>query len=87
MFQKKSELKMGKQRKVIDARLDNKGNISAVKIQGNETYTPLKIAIKMANKDELSNVIVVHPNKGKRYLRTKPDSIKSNNLDEMAKKK
>ena len=76
---------MGKQRKVIDAIADNKGNISAVKIQGNKSFTPLKTAIKMADNNELSNVTSVHPLKGKPHLRSKPDSKKANNLDEMAK--
>ena len=72
-------------KKVIDAISDNKGNISAIKIQGNKSFTPKKIAIKMADKNEFSNVIAVHPSRGKAYLRSKPDSKKSNNLDEMAK--
>lgn len=72
-------------KKIIDATSDNKGNISAVKIQGNKSFTPVKTAIKMADKDEFKNVIAVHPHKGKPYLRSKPDSNKSNNLDEMAK--
>lgn len=77
---------MANQRKVVDAVSDDKGNISAVKIQGNKSFTPLKTAIKMADNNELSNVTSVHPQKGKPYLRSKPDSKKSNNLDEMAKK-
>ena len=77
---------MGKQRKVIDAISDKKGNISAVKIQGNKSFTPIKTAIKMTDNNELLNVVAVHPQKGKSYLRSKPDSKTSNNLDEMAKK-
>jgi (p)ppGpp synthase/HD superfamily hydrolase len=77
---------MVKQRKVIDAISDKKGNISAVKIQGNKSFTPIKTAIKMTDNNELSNVVAVHPQKGKPYLRSKPDSKTSNNLDEMAKK-
>lgn len=76
---------MGKQKKVIDAISDKKGNISAILIKGNKSFTPIKTAIKMADHDDFSNVTSVHP-KGKRpYLRSKPDKNKSNNLDEMAK--
>jgi hypothetical protein len=77
---------MKKQRKVVDAHADKRGIIKSVKIQGNKSFTPLKVAIKLAERNELSNVIAVHPKNGNTYLRSKPDSNKNNNLDDLAKK-
>ncbi|MCH7974247.1 MAG: DUF3892 domain-containing protein [Bacteroidetes bacterium] len=76
---------MSKQKKVVDAIADKSGNISAVKIQGNKSFTPIKTAVKMADNEQFSNVIAVHPKGKKPYLRSKPDKNNSNNLDEMAK--
>ncbi|MBL1214701.1 MAG: DUF3892 domain-containing protein [Ignavibacteriae bacterium] len=78
---------MKKQRKVVDAQADKNGNITSVKIQGNKSFTPLSVAIKLAERNELSNVVAVHPNNGNTYLRSKPDSKKNNNLDDLANKK
>jgi len=39
---------MNTKKKIIDATKDSKGNITAVKLEGNKTFTPIKIAIKMA---------------------------------------
>ena len=75
---------MGK--KVIDAKQDHKGNITAVKLSGNTSYTPVETAIKMADRGLIENAHAVHPRgKTKDYLRTNPDNRKGNNLDEMAK--
>ncbi|MEW6990425.1 DUF3892 domain-containing protein [Colwelliaceae bacterium 6441] len=70
-------------RKVIDAKADNKGNITAVKIEGNKKFTSVKIALKMAEKKKIDLVVVNQPN-GSKYIRTKPDRFKDNNLDNMA---
>ncbi|HEC73380.1 MAG TPA: DUF3892 domain-containing protein [Methylophaga aminisulfidivorans] len=73
-------------KKIIDAKVDSKGNVSSVRLSGNKTFTPIKTAIKMADKDEIENAHAVHPIKAiKDYLRTNPDKNKTNNLDEMAK--
>jgi hypothetical protein len=74
------------QKKVIDAKADDKGKIIAVKIEGNKSFTNIETAVKMAGDGKLSNVTAVHPQNGTAYLRSKPDGKKSNNLDEMAKK-
>ena len=39
---------MGK--KVIDAKEDSKGNITAARLSGNSSFTPVETAIKMADK-------------------------------------
>ena len=77
---------MAKSKKVVDAKADKNGNITAVKIEGNKSFTAIQTAIKMANNSQLSNVIAVHPKNKPAYLRSKPDGKKSNNLDQMANK-
>jgi len=70
-------------RKIVDAKADSKGNITAVKIKGNQTFTPLKTAIKMTKQGEI-DAVVVTPKDAKQHLRTRPDDKTSNNLDDMA---
>ena len=72
-------------RKVVDARQDEKGNITQVKIQGNQNFTPVATAIDMANRGELANAHAVTKKDGSEYLRTNPDGKTGNNLDELAK--
>lgn len=71
-------------RKVTDARADAKGNITHVKISGNERFTPLDAAMRMADRGELSNVHSVRPSDAKAHLRTNPDTKSNNNLDHWA---
>lgn len=73
---------MGK--KVVGAQADKDGNISAVRFDGNVTFTPIDRAIDMADRGEIDNAHAVHPSDGRAYLRTNPDSQTSNNLDDMA---
>ena len=74
---------MGK--RVIDAKQDSDGNITAVKLSGNQSFTPVDTAIKMADKGQIDNAHAVHPTGNtKDYLRTNPDKSVANNLDEMA---
>lgn len=70
-------------RKIIDARADSKGNIEAVKLDGNKTFTPLKKAIQMTKRGEV-DAVVVNSKHAKKHLRTRPDNKTKNNLDEMA---
>jgi hypothetical protein len=70
-------------RKIVDARADSKGNIEAVRIQGNQSFTPLKTAIKMTKQGKV-DAVVVKPKDAKQHLRTRPDNKTKNNLDEMA---
>lgn len=69
---------------VIDAKADSKGNITAVRLKGNKTFTPLERAIRMADKGNLSNAHAVHKIDGSSYLRTNPDGKLINNLDTMS---
>ena len=69
-------------KKIIGAKADSKGNITAVKIRGNQTFTPLKTAIKMTKQGKI-DAVVVKSQKAKVHLRTRPDNKESNNLDSM----
>jgi hypothetical protein len=73
---------MGK--KVIDAKNDAKGNISHVKLSGNQGWTPLDAAIRMADRGQIDKVHVVRPADAKTHIRTNPDSRVGNNLDTLA---
>ena len=75
---------MTKPRKIIDARADKDGDISHVKLDGNTRFTPVSLAIPMADRGEIKNTHVVRAPDKKVYLRTNPDGAKRNNLDEMA---
>lgn len=68
---------------IIEARADSKGNITAVKIQGNHGFTPLETAIRMTMKGKI-DAVVVTPRVAKIHIRTRPDDTTENNLDEMA---
>ncbi len=71
-------------KKIVDAKNDSEGNVSAVKLEGNSSYTPIETAIKMAEKGKV-DAVVVNPKEKKQHLRSKPDGKKKNNLDELAK--
>lgn len=71
-------------KKIVDAKEDSNGNISAVKFKGNKSFTSIDTAIGMAEKGQIENAVAVHPSKAKVHIRTKPDNEKKNNLDEMA---
>lgn len=75
---------MLEQKKIVDAKNDSNGNVSAVKLEGNSTYTPIDIAIKMAEIGKV-DAVVVNPKNGRKHLRSKPDGKKKNNLDQLAK--
>ena len=72
-------------RKVVDARADDDGDITHVRFQGNQRFTPVSQAMAMADRGEIENAHTVHNRDGSpRYLRTNPDGKKGNNLDDMA---
>ena len=75
---------MGK-RTIVDARADDKGVITHVKFDGNQTFTSIERAIPIVEREGCENAHVVKPPKGAKHLRTHPDGRAGNNLDEMAK--
>jgi outer membrane protein assembly factor BamA len=74
---------MSKKKIVVDAKDDQKGNITHIKIEGNQNFTSIKKAIELTEKG-IINLVVVKPSKAKVHLRTRPDGITSNNLDDLA---
>ena len=75
---------MSDKKKIVDAQNDSDGNIKSVLLEGNKTFTPIETAIRMAENEKI-DAVAVHPVKAKNHLRTNPDNIKKNNLDELAK--
>lgn len=73
------------QKKVVDAKGNEEGDITHVKIEGNQSWTPVQTAINMADQGRLENVHSVEKAGGVKYLRSNPDDRIKNNLDEMAK--
>ncbi len=71
-------------RKIVDAKADAKGNISHVKLQDNVNFTPIKTAVRMADRGEIAGAHAVHPSAGKAHLRTNPNGRTGDNLDTMA---
>lgn len=79
-----SQSRQASQRRVVDARSNDEGDITHVKIEGNQGWTPLETATRMADQGKLENVHSVRKPDGDKYLRTNPDGKTANNLDEMA---
>ncbi len=74
---------MSKQRKIVDAKNDSKGNVSYVKLEGNTNYTSIDTAIGMAERGHI-DAVVVNPSNAKKHLRQRPDGNERNNLDYLA---
>jgi len=71
-------------RRIIDARADSEGDITAVRFEGNQNFTSVERAIPMADRGEIENVHVVRRTGAKTHLRTNADGRRRNNLDDMA---
>ena len=74
-------------KRVVGAKKNKKGNIVAVRLEGNSTFTDVETAKKMADRREITNAHTAHRRDGSSYLRTNPDDKKGNNLDDMANNK
>lgn len=75
----------GKGKQVIDSKENSKGNISAVLLKDNVTFTPIDTAIGMTKRGQIDAVHVKESKNAKEHIRSRPDSKTKNNLDEMAK--
>jgi len=71
-------------KKIVDAKNDSNGNVSAVKLEGNSSFTPIERAVKMGENGKV-DAVVVTPKSGPKHLRSRPDGKKNNNLDELAR--
>lgn len=75
---------MTDKRKIVDAKADKKGNISAVKLEGNSNFTSIETAQKMTQDGKIDAVYVGGNQKTKPHLRQRPNNSQSDNLDDMA---
>jgi len=71
-------------KKIVDARADDDGDITAVRFDGNTNFTSVERAIPIADRDGIENAHVVRRRGAKTHLRTNPDGSHKNNLDDMA---
>jgi len=74
---------MTNKKKIIDAKSDSEGNIKAVKLDGNKTFTPIETAIRMTEQNKI-DAVVVDPKDAVKHIRTRPDNKNNNNLDYLA---
>lgn len=51
-------------KKVVDAKQDSKGNITAVRLSGNSSFTPVQTAMNMADRGQIDNAHSVRPKSG-----------------------
>jgi hypothetical protein len=63
---------MTNKRKIVDAKADSKGNISAVKLEGNSNWTSINKAKEMT-KNNVVDAVYVNPSKSSDYIRQRPD--------------
>ena len=75
---------MAKQRKIVDARSDEKGRTTHVLFDGNQQFTPVEKTKPIVERGEVSNAHIVKPEGRDSYIRTNPDRKQGNNLDEMS---
>ena len=75
---------MTKKKVIVDARADIDGDITHVKFKGNQKFTPVSIAIPIADRGEIEKTHVVHSRVAKTHLRTNRNITICNNLDTMA---
>ena len=68
-------------KKIVDAKSDENGVTTEVKLDGNKTFTPIKTAIGMADRGEIDGAHVVRRKKGYPYLRTNPNGRERDNID------
>ncbi len=76
---------MSDKRKIVDVKNDEEGNVAAVKLEGNTTFTSIETAITMTEQGKV-DAVVINPKKGKKHIRSRPDGKKGNNLDQLAGK-
>jgi hypothetical protein len=71
-------------RKIVDAKADSSGNISAVKLDGNSNFTSIETAKRMTQNGQVDAVYVEAHHNTKAHLRQRPNNSQSDNLDDMA---
>ncbi|MEL7579063.1 MULTISPECIES: DUF3892 domain-containing protein [Pseudoalteromonas] len=69
-------------KRIIAAKKDKKGNIIAVKGEGNKRFYNKDQAIKLAEKGVL-DLVVVNPSNKDKHIRTPPNKKVKDNLDNL----
>ncbi|GLK51429.1 DUF3892 domain-containing protein [Maricaulis virginensis] len=75
---------MADQKHIVDARADSEGDITHVRFEGNQNFTSVERAMKMADQGKIDNAHTVRRTGAKPHLRSNPDGRRSNNLDDLA---
>jgi len=73
--------------KIIEVRLDDDGDIGAVRFQDRKNFISLERAVPIAEREEIKDVHRNTSAKGKKHLRSDHDAKKKNNLKSLVKKK
>lgn len=73
-------------KRIVQTVLDENDDLSEFLLEEEEKYISLQEAIQLASDEEIVDVVVCHPKKGKPYLRAKGDKTKRNNLRSLAVK-
>jgi len=72
-------------KKIVDAISDERGNITFILLEGEETFISIKDAIERTKNGEI-DALVITKTVEVEHLRTKADGIIENNLDYLAEK-
>jgi len=73
--------------KIVEVRLDDDGDIGAVRFQNRKNFISLERAVPIAERDEIKDVHRNTSSKGKKHLRSDRDDNKKNNLKSKVKPK
>ena len=75
---------MTDKRKIVDAKADKKGNIIAVRLDGNKNLTSIEIAKRMTKAGKVDAVYVNASPNVIDHIRQRPNNKQNDNLDDMA---
>ncbi|MDX2369169.1 MAG: DUF3892 domain-containing protein [Colwellia sp.] len=70
-------------RKIVAAKADSNGNISAVKLDGNSNFTSIDTAKRMTQNGQIDAVYVEATRNTVDHIRQRPNNIECDNLDDM----
>ena len=75
---------MPAKRRIVDAKSDSKGRTTHIRFNTNIGFISVEKAKPIVERAEVANAHVVKPKGHESYIRTKPDSKRGNNLDDMS---
>lgn len=71
-------------RRIIKTIKNKDGVLDKFLLEGNSNFTSKKKIVEMAENGNIQNVLVCVSVNNKKYVKSKPDKFKGNNLGEMA---